>query len=109
MDEERIGSKFGVRSLDRKDKCYGKGRWRGDIWISGNFWILRGVRKFYWKWEEGRRVEEEIRSRLVENVGKRWREEGVVRERYDGENGEGRGEVSDVEGLLFLSILNGDY
>lgn len=48
-DPEELWSKYGIRSLSKKDKFFGVGDnyWRGNIWLPINYLILRGLKLYY--------------------------------------------------------------
>ena len=49
VDEETMFSPYGLRGVSKRDIFYfpGTGYWRGPVWISVNYIVLRGLYKYF--------------------------------------------------------------
>ena len=48
-DKDEMYSPYGLRGVTKRDELYqpGVGYWRGPIWISVNYLVLRGLSMYY--------------------------------------------------------------
>ena len=48
-DEEELFSPYGLRGVSKRDEEYipGTGYWRGPVWVSVNYLVLRGLHLYY--------------------------------------------------------------
>ena len=48
-DEEELFSPYGLRGVTKRDEQYypGTGYWRGPVWVSVNYMVLRGLYLYY--------------------------------------------------------------
>lgn len=48
-DKNEIFSAYGLRGVSTRDEQYypGTGYWRGPVWVSVNYLVLRGLKLFY--------------------------------------------------------------
>jgi mannosyl-oligosaccharide glucosidase len=111
-DKTRLFSEFGVLSLSRKDKFYGKDEnyWRGNVWININYLILAATQHYLGGNQRNsgflglqsagnidpalkvrlQALYNELRGNLVENLAQNWQRKGFLYEQYDAQSGEGR-------------------
>ena len=90
-DPNKLWSSAGIRSLSLEDNYYRKNDnyWTSPIWINMNYLVLRGLKKFYMKNEEARRIYEKLRENLMENVCGKWKKTGYFFETFDDRNSQG--------------------
>ena len=97
-DETRgLWSPYGIRSLSKHDKLFGKEEnyWRGKIWININFLTLKALYKYssiagpYQ--EKAKMVYGELRKNVINNIYEQYRKGGFIYENYNSENGRGAG------------------
>lgn len=112
-ETDHLFSEFGIRSLSKMDEAFNNCsdcKWRGDIWLSFNYLILRGLKNFkYTNDKEILLIYNRIRENLVNNVIKYWKVNGKIYERYDAITGEPKTGISWTESFLFNYILSEDY
>ena len=53
VDEDTMFSPYGLRGVSKRDIFYfpGTGYWRGPVWISVNYIVLRGLYKYFLDYE----------------------------------------------------------
>lgn len=101
-DPSLLWTKYGLRSLAKTSPLYMKYNteydapyWRGPIWINLNYLTVRAAHHYsnvkgpYQ--ESARRVYEELRKNLIQNIIKQYKISGYLWEHYDDSDGEGRG------------------
>ncbi|KAG8861996.1 Processing alpha glucosidase I [Tulasnella sp. 330] len=96
-DPEQLWSPYGIRSLSKSHPLFGTNEnyWRGPIWIQMNFLALRALHKTYAATpgphqEQAKRIYDELRRNVIDNVFKEYERTGYVWEQYDAITGEGR-------------------
>ena len=106
-DPSHLWSNYGLRSLSKSDEFYSQGEnyWRGPIWINMNYLALSSLYKVATSimilmqnyisvpgpyQEKAKKVYNELRKNVVENVVNEWERTGFTWEQYDQETGEGR-------------------
>lgn len=109
-DKKKIFSRYGLLSLSKKDKYYGtdENYWRGPIWMNINYLCLDALR-FYFPQTYSKKptsikisrpkktvktavnLFNSLKSNLVTNVFKEWKNKGYCYENYNPETGEGSG------------------
>lgn len=94
-DETKIWSDYGILSLSRKDKFFGKDEnyWRGNIWLNLNYLSLRALR--YYAQQDGpyrelsASLESRLRANLIQNLHLRYKLQGFLFEQYNWQDGKG--------------------
>ena len=104
VDEETVFSPFGLRGVSKRDIFYfpGTGYWRGPVWISVNYLVLRGLYKYYLDYqplsplsEDGniktpRDFYEQTRRNLVQTVYQNWAPQHLFYENFNDVTGKGQ-------------------
>ena len=90
-DENEFMSDFGIRSLVKNDLLYrtGDDYWRGKIWVQINYLTLRGLKKYFWDFDDVKNIYDKIRFGLIKAVYKTWIKGHTFYENYDDISGEG--------------------
>lgn len=93
---KEMWSNFGILSLSRTDKKFGKDEnyWRGSIWININYLLLQSLKRNYIGGKYDRMAQAiytELRENLVKNVYSEYKRTGFVWEHYDPFDGHGKG------------------
>ncbi|EFN77469.1 mannosyl-oligosaccharide glucosidase GCS1 isoform X2 [Harpegnathos saltator] len=101
-DPDLLWTKYGLRSLAKTSPLYMKYNteydppyWRGPVWINLNYLTARAA--YYYSNVEGpyredaRKVYNELRQNLIQNIMKQYRETGYLWENYDNDRGAGKG------------------
>lgn len=94
-DPTKLWSDYGILSLSKKDKFFGKDEnyWRGNIWLNLNFLSLRALH--YYGTQEGpyrelsSTLEARLRSNLIQNLHLRYHQQGFLFEQYSWKDGKG--------------------
>ncbi|QRV86063.1 glycoside hydrolase family 63 protein [Ceratobasidium sp. AG-Ba] len=96
-DPKRLWSKYGIRSLSADHPLFGQGEnyWRGPIWVQMNYLALSALHKSYANTpgphqEKAKKIYNELRQNIIENVHKEYERTGYVWEQYDPLTGEGK-------------------
>lgn len=100
-NRSRIWSEYGILSLARDDKLYGKGEdyWRGAIWMNMNYLIVSSLHRYgvsaAERWQGPYRATaaelyQKLRERIITNVYKEYDRTGYVWEQYGPSDGRGR-------------------
>ena len=96
QDPEQLWSKYGIRSLSRKDKFYGteENYWRSPIWININYMILQKLLDLAQSPTQfqvrAREMYTQLRVNLVNTVFESWKETGFAWEQYNPDTGKGQ-------------------
>lgn len=101
-DPYLLWTKYGLRSLAKTSPLYMKHNtehdppyWRGPIWINLNYLTVRAAH--YYSNVEGphresaKKIYEELRKNLIQNIIKQYKKTGYLWENYDSSEGEGKG------------------
>jgi len=101
-DPDLLWTKYGLRSLAKTSPLYMKYNtehdapyWRGPIWINLNYLTVRAAHYYsnidgpYH--ENARKIYEELRKNLIQNIIKQYRKTGYLWENYDNAEGQGKG------------------
>lgn len=90
-DEQKLWSLAGLRSLSKSDSDFKKNSdyWTSPIWVNLNYLVLRGLKKFYLKNEFARKIYNDLRENLMDNICSKWRKTGYFWETFDEETFEG--------------------
>eukprot|EP01126_Amoeba_proteus_P000222 TRINITY_DN10074_c0_g1_i3.p1 TRINITY_DN10074_c0_g1~~TRINITY_DN10074_c0_g1_i3.p1 ORF type:complete len:794 (-),score=128.48 TRINITY_DN10074_c0_g1_i3:128-2509(-) len=98
-DKKILSSPFGLRSLSARDKLFGKDEnyWRGPIWVNINYLVLRSLHHHYMDVEgpyreRARSLYNQLRSNLVNNLFRVFRDQGDYFEHYSAYDGRGQGQ-----------------
>lgn len=102
-DPEHLWSSYGIRSLSKSDPLYGtdENYWRSPIWMNINYLILKSLHTLATDAtgptaapaktrEQSRKLYNDLRVNLVENVVKQWKDTGFAWEQYNPETGLGQ-------------------
>ncbi|KAG8755563.1 Processing alpha glucosidase I [Ceratobasidium sp. 428] len=96
-DPKRLWSSYGIRSLSAEHPLFGKGEnyWRGPVWVQMNYLALSALHKSYANkpgphQEKAKKIYDELRQNIIENVHKEYERTGYVWEQYDPLTGEGK-------------------
>jgi hypothetical protein len=101
-DENEIFSPFGLRGLSARDELYSPnhGYWRGPVWVSVNYLVLRGLNKWYLdyvpeqplssKIRDVKELYTAIRKNLLTAVYKSWEVEHLFYENWNDISGKGQ-------------------
>eukprot|EP01102_Stenamoeba_stenopodia_P014750 TRINITY_DN4940_c0_g1_i2.p1 TRINITY_DN4940_c0_g1~~TRINITY_DN4940_c0_g1_i2.p1 ORF type:complete len:816 (-),score=189.00 TRINITY_DN4940_c0_g1_i2:35-2482(-) len=101
-DEQHLWSPYGVRSLSLSDPLYGKDEnyWRGPIWININYLILASLHNHYIapastttpspNQEKASKLYNELRSNVISNLHKVYKDTGYIWEQYHPQTGQGQ-------------------
>ncbi|PRP80049.1 hypothetical protein PROFUN_10732 [Planoprotostelium fungivorum] len=102
LDPKEVWSPYGIRSLSKSDRYFGTNEnyWRGPIWMNINYLVLQSLHNNYIHSElsldkqpyreKAQRLYNNLRSNLIANVYKVWKETGYVWEQYDPNDGKGQ-------------------
>ncbi|ORX74749.1 glycoside hydrolase, partial [Linderina pennispora] len=97
-DPEELWTEYGLRSLSKSDKFYGKGEnyWRGPIWININYLVLSSLHTNYMHiegpfQEQAARIYTRLRTNLIANIFKQYQDTAFFWEQYNPETGTGKG------------------
>ncbi|RDX71340.1 Mannosyl-oligosaccharide glucosidase GCS1, partial [Mucuna pruriens] len=93
---------YGLRSLATTSSLYMKFNsehdapyWRGQIWINMNYRVLSALHHYSKEngpyQDRAKAIYEELRSNLIRNIVRNYRETGFLWEQYDQNNGTGKG------------------
>ena len=96
-DPETVNSPYGLRGVSAQDIEYfpGTGYWRGPIWISVNYLVLRGLYKYYYDYtplyplsDDGniktvKDLYKSIRQKLVQVVYDNWEPQHLLYENFN--------------------------
>ncbi|RLU22685.1 hypothetical protein DMN91_004963 [Ooceraea biroi] len=101
-DPDLLWTKQGLRSLAKTSPIYMKYNtehdapyWRGPVWINLNYLTVRAAH--YYSNIDGpyrqnaRKIYEELRKNLIQNIIKQYRKTGYLWENYDSAEGQGKG------------------
>lgn len=101
-DPDLLWTKYGLRSLAKTSPLYMKYNtehdapyWRGSIWVNLNYLTVRAA--YHYSNMDGpyrenaRKIYEELRKNLVQNIIKQYRKTGYLWENYDSTEGQGKG------------------
>ncbi|KAL4793457.1 glycoside hydrolase [Aspergillus venezuelensis] len=95
-DPAELWSKYGIRSLSKKDEFYGTAEnyWRSPIWININYLVVKNLYDIATtpgpQQSRAAATYSSLRKNLVENVFKEWQKTGFAWEQYDPETGKGQ-------------------
>lgn len=102
IDPRKLWTDFGLRSLSRSSKFYGRYNtehdppyWRGAIWINMNYLCLSALHHYsslpgpYQ--DKAKKVYVDLRKNVVENILKEYERTGYIWENYHDKTGEGKG------------------
>lgn len=97
-----LWTKYGLRSLAKTSPFYMKYNtehdppyWRGPIWINMNYLTVRAA--YHYSNVEGpyredaRKVYDELRKNVIQNIMKQYKKTGYIWENYDSDQGTGKG------------------
>ncbi|PFH63066.1 hypothetical protein XA68_18203 [Ophiocordyceps unilateralis] len=113
-DDERLWTRFGLRSLSGKDELFGSGEnyWRGPVWMPVNYMAVMRLRSIATGTgpfsSRARTLYTKLRLNLVRTVYESWEKTGFAWEQYHSSDGEGQrtrgftGWTSLVLGLMAL-------
>lgn len=96
-DPKRLWSEYGLRSLSKKDRLFGRGEdyWRGKIWININFLVLKALHEYSHVegpyQAEAAKLYSSLRTNVVSNIFSRYVKNGFIFENYDSITGVGKG------------------
>ncbi|KYM92130.1 Mannosyl-oligosaccharide glucosidase [Atta colombica] len=101
-DPDLLWTKYGLRSLAKTSPLYMKYNteydapyWRGPIWINLNYLTVRAA--YYYSnvtgpyQESAKRLYQELRKNLIQNIIMQYRKTGYLWEQYDSTEGKGKG------------------
>jgi mannosyl-oligosaccharide glucosidase len=95
-DPDELWSPYGIRSLTKKHKLFGKGEnyWRGPIWINMNYMALASLFKYKqldgpYK-DQAATIYTELRNNLIKNLFKEYKRTGYLWEQYSEKDGKGK-------------------
>ncbi|XP_011866700.1 PREDICTED: mannosyl-oligosaccharide glucosidase [Vollenhovia emeryi] len=101
-DPDLLWTKYGLRSLAKTSPIYMKHNtehdapyWRGPIWINLNYLTVRAA--YHYSnvagphRESARRLYQELRKNLIQNIITQYRKTGYLWEHYDDAEGKGKG------------------
>ncbi|XP_018377685.1 PREDICTED: mannosyl-oligosaccharide glucosidase GCS1 [Trachymyrmex cornetzi] len=101
-DPDLLWTKYGLRSLAKTSPLYMKYNtehdapyWRGSIWINLNYLTVRAAYHYsnvtgpYQ--ESAKRLYQELRKNLIQNIIMQYRKTGYLWEQYDSTEGKGKG------------------
>jgi len=96
-DPDELWSPYGIRSLSASHPLFGTNEnyWRGPVWIQMNYLALSALHKTYAAepgpyQEQAKKIYDELRKNVIDNVFKEYERTGYVWEQYDALTGEGR-------------------
>ncbi|KAL4954961.1 glycoside hydrolase [Aspergillus filifer] len=95
-DPAELWSKYGIRSLSKKDEFYGTAEnyWRSPIWININYLVVKNLYDIATtpgpQRSRAAATYSSLRKNLVENIFKEWQKTGFAWEQYDPETGKGQ-------------------
>lgn len=101
-DPNKLWTDFGLRSISRSSKFYGRFNtehdppyWRGQIWINMNYLCLSALQYYSTLpgpyQEKARSVYLDLRKNVVQNIIKEYERTGYIWENYHDKTGEGKG------------------
>jgi len=120
-DEDGMWSKYGLRSLSKKDALYGQGEdyWRGAIWMNMNYLAVKALHdyKSFDYDKEHQNVQnllettyKELRENLMRNLYGEYKKFGFLYENYNGDDGHGqRSKPFTGWSSLILNIISETY
>ncbi|XP_012226758.1 mannosyl-oligosaccharide glucosidase isoform X1 [Linepithema humile] len=101
-DPYLLWTRYGLRSLAKTSPLHMKYNtehdppyWRGPIWMNLNYLTVRAA--YYYSNVEGphrehaKKIYEELRKNLIQNIIKQYKKTGYLWEHYDNSEGEGKG------------------
>jgi len=95
-------SPYGLRGVSKRDIFYfpGTGYWRGPVWISVNYIVLRGLKKYFMNYvpvtplndvmKDPKDLYEALRRNLVQAVYDNWEPEHLFYENFNDVTGKGQ-------------------
>ena len=102
-DPNHLWSSYGIRSLSTSDPLYGtdENYWRSPIWINMNYLIIKSLHTLATDTTsktaapaktrtQARKIYNELRVNVVENVVKQWKDTGFAWEQYNPDTGAGQ-------------------
>ncbi|XP_011638747.1 mannosyl-oligosaccharide glucosidase GCS1 [Pogonomyrmex barbatus] len=101
-DPDLLWTKYGLRSLAKTSPLYMKYNtehdapyWRGPIWINMNYLTVRAAYHYSnvtgpYR-ENAKRIYQELRKNLIQNIIRQYRKTGYLWEHYDSTEGNGKG------------------
>ena len=102
VDNETMFSPYGLRGVSKRDIFYfpGTGYWRGPVWISVNYIVLRGLKKYFMNYvpvtplndvmKDPKDLYEALRRNLVQAVYDNWEPEHLFYENFNDVTGKGQ-------------------
>ncbi|CDW90142.1 mannosyl-oligosaccharide glucosidase [Stylonychia lemnae] len=104
VDTETLNSPYGLRGVSAQDMEYfpGTGYWRGPVWISVNYLVLRGLYKYYLDYtpvnplsEDGtiktpKDFYQQLRQKIVQVVYDNWEPQHLLYENFNDVTGKGQ-------------------
>lgn len=101
-DQNQLWTNYGLRSLSKSSPMYQRHNtehdppyWRGAIWININYLAVRSLHHYSHAskryGEEARQLYKELRSNIMENIYRQYRNTGYIWEQYDDITGNGKG------------------
>ncbi|KAJ1943837.1 Processing alpha glucosidase I, partial [Kickxella alabastrina] len=95
---KELWTDYGLRSLSKSDKSYGKGEnyWRGPIWLNINYLVLSSLNRNYVSvsgphQQQAQRIYSSLRSNLINNVFSQYQSTRFFWEQYNPKDGSGQG------------------
>ncbi|KAF9423627.1 Processing alpha glucosidase I, partial [Podila epigama] len=95
-DPKELWTPFGLRSLSASNEFFGTGEnyWKGPIWININYLAVNSLRANYLgkgpHQEKAKKVYNELRNNLINNIYKEYERTGYVWEQYNDVTGHGQ-------------------
>ncbi|XP_053921994.1 mannosyl-oligosaccharide glucosidase isoform X3 [Cuculus canorus] len=100
--EQQLWSPFGLRSLARDSRFYGRHNtahdppyWRGDVWVNINYLALRALRGYAEaegpQRERAAQLYRELRHNIISNLFRQYSQSGFLWEHYSDSTGRGQG------------------
>ncbi|KAG0341939.1 Processing alpha glucosidase I [Podila humilis] len=95
-DPKELWTPFGLRSLSASDEFFGTGEnyWKGPIWINLNYLAVHSLKTNYLDkgphQAKAKKVYNELRSNLINNIFKEYERTGFVWEQYNDVTGHGQ-------------------
>ncbi|XP_059177136.1 mannosyl-oligosaccharide glucosidase-like isoform X2 [Physella acuta] len=101
-DRDKLWTDFGLRSISRKSKFYGRFNtehdppyWRGPIWVNMNYLCLSALKHYSTAPGPYQHLAQDVytrlRTNLVSNMFREFQRTGYIWENYSDSNGQGRG------------------
>lgn len=107
LEEDGLNSKFGVRSISKKEKMYGifdtgnPSCWLGPVWIVANYMSYEGFKKYGFKKEA-----KELAIKTITLLGRDLEKNKEFHEYYDGDSGLGvRGKGFQSWNFLVIKMI----